>query len=69
VSTLLISVSSFVEGAVKLNDRQRIEDMGLSVKSVMDAATNAFSASKQLFLYSEHSLFALSDLLLGCMPL
>lgn len=41
-----MSDHSFVEGAVKLNDRQRIEDMGLSVKSVMDAATNAFSASK-----------------------
>jgi len=30
-----IMTADFVEGAVKLNDRQRIEDMGLSVKSVM----------------------------------
>jgi hypothetical protein len=38
---------SFVQGAVKLNDRQRIEDMGFGVKDVMDATANAFSASAQ----------------------
>lgn len=39
-----IMTADFVEGGVKINDRERIEDMGFGVKEVMDAMGNAFSA-------------------------
>ena len=43
-TTPRIMTADFVEGATKINDRAKIEQLGFSVKEVMDAMTNAFSA-------------------------
>ncbi|KAL7008769.1 hypothetical protein EMMF5_001515 [Cystobasidiomycetes sp. EMM_F5] len=43
-TTPRIMTADFVENAFKINDRSRIEDMGFSVKQVMDAMCGAFSA-------------------------
>ena len=43
-TTTRIMTADFVEGATKINDREKIEQFGFSVKEVMDAMTNAFSA-------------------------